>query len=256
MAREKKLPRHKSVYILPNLLTIASLFIGFLGMTLAMQGRFEACALCILASCVFDGLDGKVARLTGTSSEFGVQLDSLADLVAFGVTPAIMAYLWHLQEFGRLGLVAAFLLIACGALRLARFNVQTKTTSKKFFVGLPIPAAACTLATLVLFSSYLSDWMNAQIVPMGLLVMMYVVSIMMVSTVRFYSFKDFGFFKAHRFSSMVTAILLFALIASKPKLLGFVIFFGYLVSGPVYTLFFLSRRSSRLLGDSSSNELS
>lgn len=256
MAKERKLPRHKSVYILPNMLTVTSLFIGFLGITLAIKGNFEACALCILASCVFDGLDGKVARLTGTTSEFGVQLDSLADLVAFGVTPALMVYLWELQQYGRLGLVAGFLMITCGALRLARFNVQTKTTSKKFFIGLPIPAAACTLATMVLFASYLPEWVRTDILPMAALVMVYVVSIFMVSTIRFYSFKEFGFLKAHRFSAMVTAILLFALIASKPKLLGFIIFLGYLVSGPVYTLFFLSRRSSRLLGDSSSSELS
>ncbi|WP_147821210.1 CDP-diacylglycerol--serine O-phosphatidyltransferase [Salidesulfovibrio onnuriiensis] len=256
MAEEKRLPRHKSVYILPNLLTTASLFTGFLGMTLAIKGNFEACALCILVSCVFDGLDGKVARLTGTTSEFGIQLDSLADLVAFGVTPAVMAYLWQLQGFNRLGLTAAFLMIACGALRLARFNVQTKTSSKKFFTGLPIPAAGCTLATFVLFTPYLPQSFLETVVPVTTLVLVYAVSFFMVSTVRFYSFKEFGVLKAHPFSAMVTAILLFVLIASKPKFLGFVFFIGYLVSGLVYTIFFLSRRSNRLLADSSSNELS
>lgn len=256
MTGEKKLPRHKSVYILPNLLTAASLFAGFLGMTLAIKGNFEGCALCILISCVLDGLDGKVARLTGTTSEFGIQLDSLADLVAFGVTPAIMAYLWQLHAFNRLGLMAAFLMIVCGALRLARFNVQTKTSSKKFFVGLPIPAAGCTLATLVLFSSYLSPEFAAKALPVSTLVLVYVVSFFMVSSIRFYSFKEFGALKAHPFSAMVTAILLCVLVASKPKLLGFLIFLGYLVSGPVYTIFFLSRRSSRLLGDSTSKKLS
>lgn len=256
MAAEKKLPRHKSVYILPNLFTTASLFTGFLGLTLAVKGQFEACALCILVSCVFDGLDGKVARLTGTTSEFGVQLDSLADLVAFGVTPAFMAYLWQLQQFNRLGLTAAFLMIACGALRLARFNVQAKTSSKKFFVGLPIPAAGCTLATLVLFSEYLPQELAAKVLPISTLVLVYVVSFFMVSSVRFYSFKEFGALKAHRFSAMVTAILLFVLVASKPKILGFAFFIGYLVSGLIYTVFVLSRRSNRLLSDSSSKELS
>lgn len=256
MAAEKKLPRHKSVYILPNLFTTASLFTGFLGLTLAVKGQFEACALCILVSCVFDGLDGKVARLTGTTSEFGVQLDSLADLVAFGVTPAFMAYLWQLQQFNRLGLTAAFLMIACGALRLARFNVQAKTSSKKFFVGLPIPAAGCTLATLVLFSEYLPQELAAKVLPISTLVLVYVVSFFMVSSVRFYSFKEFGALKAHRFSAMVTAILLFVLVASKPKILGFAFFIGYLASGLIYTVFVLSRRSNRLLSDSSSKELS
>jgi len=249
------LPRHKSVYLLPNLLTTASLFIGFLGLIWVIQGDFTSCALCILASCVFDGLDGKVARLTNTTSEFGVQLDSLADLVAFGVVPAVMAYLWVLEDFGRLGLIAAFLFMACGALRLARFNVQTATTSKKHFVGLPIPAAACTLATLVLFTVYLPASAMETLLPTATLVLVYVLSFFMVSTIRFYSFKELSAFTAHPFSWMVTAILVFSLIASRPRLLGFVFFLGYIVSGPLYTLFLLSRRGKRLLRDSSKEEL-
>lgn len=255
MAKERKLPRHKSVYLLPNMLTTASLFIGFLGLTWAIQGDYASCALCILSSCVFDGLDGKVARMTGTTSEFGVQLDSLADLVAFGVVPSVMTYLWMLSEFGRLGLMAAFLFMACGALRLARFNVQAATGSKKHFIGLPIPAAACTLATLVLFSEYVPEAYMHTIVPTGTLGLMYVLSFFMVSTVRFYSFKEFSAFKAHPFSWMVTAILVFSLVASRPKVLGFIIFLGYIISGPVYTLFLLSRGGKRLLRDSSKEEL-
>jgi CDP-diacylglycerol--serine O-phosphatidyltransferase len=249
------LPRHKSVYLLPNLLTTTSLFIGFLGLTWAIKGDFSACALCILASCVFDGLDGKVARLTNTTSEFGVQLDSLADLVAFGVVPAMMAYLWMLEDFGRLGLMAAFLFMACGALRLARFNVQVATTSKKHFVGLPIPAAACTLAALVLFTEYLPERAMITLLPTGTLVLVYVLSFFMVSTIRFYSFKELSAFTAHPFSWMVTAILVFSLVASRPKFLGFPIFLAYLASGPLYTLFLLSRRNKRLLRDSSKEEL-
>ncbi|WP_272701238.1 CDP-diacylglycerol--serine O-phosphatidyltransferase [Desulfovibrio sp. Fe33] len=252
---EEKLPRHKSVYLLPNLLTTASLFVGFLGLIWAIQGDITSCALCILASCVFDGLDGKVARITNSQSEFGVQLDSLADLVAFGVVPAVMSYLWLLNDFGRLGLMAAFLFMACGALRLARFNVQAATTSKKHFVGLPIPAAACTLATLVLFSEYVPQEYMHSVVSVGALVLVYVLSFFMVSTIRFYSFKEISAFKAHPFSWMVTAILLFSLIASRPKVLGFVFFLGYLVSGPLYTLFLLSRTNKRLLRDGSKKEL-
>ncbi|QJB58005.1 CDP-diacylglycerol--serine O-phosphatidyltransferase [Pseudodesulfovibrio sp. zrk46] len=255
MAKEKKLPRHKSVYLLPNLLTTASLFIGFLGLTWAIKGDYASCALCILASCVFDGLDGKVARMTGTTSEFGVQLDSLADLVAFGVVPATMTYLWMLDGFGRLGLMAAFLFIACGALRLARFNVQAATSSKKHFVGLPIPGAACTLATLVLFTAYVPETYMETIVPTFTLGLVYVLSFFMVSTVRFYSFKEVSAFKAHPFSWIVTAVLVFSLVASRPKVLGFIIFLGYIISGPVYTLFLLSRGGKRLLRDSSKEEL-
>ena len=255
MTEGTKLPRHKSVYLLPNLLTTASLFIGFLGLTWAIQGDYASCALCILASCVFDGLDGKVARLTRTTSEFGVQLDSLADLVAFGVVPAMMAYLWVLNDFDRLGLMAAFLFMACGALRLARFNVQASTSSKKHFVGLPIPAAACTLATLVLFTEYVPQEYMHNLVATGTLVLVYVLSFFMVSTIRFYSFKEISAFKAHPFSWMGTAILIFSLVASRPKVLGFVFFMGYLASGPIYTLFLLSRRNKRLLRDSSKEEL-
>ncbi|BCS87461.1 CDP-diacylglycerol--serine O-phosphatidyltransferase [Pseudodesulfovibrio sediminis] len=255
MANEKKLPRHKSVYLLPNLLTTTSLFIGFLGLTWAIQGDYSSCALCILASCVFDGLDGKVARMTGTTSEFGVQLDSLADLVAFGVVPAVMSYLWILNDFGRLGLMAAFLFMACGALRLARFNVQASTSDKKHFVGLPIPAAACTMATLVLFSEFVPQEYMHSVVSVGALVLVYMLSFFMVSTIRFYSFKEISAFKAHPFSWMVTAILLFSLVASRPKVLGFLIFLGYLISGPLYTLFLLSRRNKRLLRDCSKEEL-
>ena len=255
MAKEQKLPRHKSVYLLPNLLTTASLFIGFLGLTWAIKGDYASCALCILSSCIFDGLDGKVARMTGTTSEFGVQLDSLADLVAFGVVPSVMTYLWMLEGFGRLGLMAAFLFMACGALRLARFNVQAATGSKKHFIGLPIPAAACTLATLVLFTQYVPEAYVTSYVPTFTLGLMYVLSFFMVSTIRFYSFKEFSAFKAHPFSWMVTAILVFSLVASRPKVLGFIIFLGYIISGPVYTLFLLSRGGKRLLRDSSKEEL-
>ncbi|BDQ32937.1 CDP-diacylglycerol--serine O-phosphatidyltransferase [Pseudodesulfovibrio portus] len=249
------MPRHKSVYLLPNLLTTASLFLGFLGLTWAIKGDYASCALCILGSCVFDGLDGKVARITRTTSEFGVQLDSLADLVAFGVVPAVMSYLWLLNDFGRLGLMAAFLFMACGALRLARFNVQAATGSKRHFVGLPIPAAACTLATLVLFTDFVPQEYMHSVISVGTLVLVYVLSFFMVSTVRFYSFKEISAFKAHPFSWMVTAILIFSLVASKPKVLGFIIFLGYLISGPVYTLVLLSRSNKRLYRDNSEEEL-
>ncbi len=247
---ERPLPRHKGVYILPNLFTTASMFLGFLGCLWAIQSRFELTALAILGSCVLDGLDGKVARLTGTSSEFGVQYDSLADLVAFGVTPALMVYFWQLQQFGRLGLMAAFLIVVCGALRLARFNVQSKTVSKKFFIGLPIPAQASTLATLVLFSPYVAD-MAPRTLGLCVLALVFLLSFLMVSTIRFASFKEYGVLKAHPFSSMVTVILLFVLVASRPRALGFLFFLGYIASGIGYTLFYLSRRGSKLLGDSS-----
>jgi len=146
--------------------------------------------------------------------------------------------------------MASFLLVACGALRLARFNVQAAVTSKKFFVGLPIPAQACTLATLVLFAPHLPEAWLAEVLPTASLILVYLLSFLMVSTMRYASFKEYGFIKAHPFSSMVTVILLFVMVASRPKMLGFIFFIGYIISGPIYTMFILSPRSSKLLRES------
>lgn len=247
MSELRKTPR-KSVYILPNLFTTASLFSGFMGMIWAADGNFEMCAVAILFSALMDGLDGKVARLTNTASEFGVQYDSLADCSAFCVIPAFMMYQWQLHAFGRLGIAVAFLFAACGALRLARFNVSTAVTPKKFFIGLPSPAGGCTLATMVFFAPYLPEGF-APYFPAFALGTTFVAAFLMVSRVRYASFKEYGFLKAHPFSSMVSAILLFVLIISEPKLLGFLVIAGYIISGPIYTFLFLSRRSSKLLGD-------
>ncbi len=241
MTEQKQLPLHKGVYILPNLLTSASLFAAVLAIIWASQSQFEAASIAILFAALMDGLDGKVARLTNTSSEFGVQYDSLADLVAFGVAPGFLMYHWELSGFGRVALVITFLYVTCGALRLARFNIAGASGSKKFFTGLPIPAAGCTICTLVLFSPLIPNavW---PAMPYVCLVLTFLLAVAMVSRVRYYSFKDFGFIKAHRFSSMVTAMLLFACIAAQPKLLGFIIMIGYFLAGPIYTFIFMPRK--------------
>ena len=178
MQEEK--PVRRGVYILPNLFTTASLFTGFLAMLLAVQGNIEGSALAILFSALMDGLDGKVARLTNTASEFGIQYDSLADLVAFGVAPAFTSWMWVLEGYGKLGIGVAFLYVACTALRLARFNVCVTTVSKKFFVGLPCPAAGCAVAMFILFSSYLPSWLEARTPFLGLLIT-FVMALLMVS---------------------------------------------------------------------------
>jgi len=231
--------RPRGIYILPNLFTIASLFSGFLGMVWAIQGQFELAAVAILVSCVCDGLDGHVARMTKASSEFGVQMDSLADLVAFGVGPGLLIYLWQTHAFGRLGLVSSFLFIACGALRLARFNVQAMRGgnggSKKFFTGLPIPAAACVLATLVLFSGYLPEDVLQSVIPTFSLALIYLLALLMVSKVRYASFKDVELIKAHPYTASVAVVLIFVLVASEPKLIGFLFFMAYLISGLAYS---------------------
>lgn len=244
---EEQKPVPRGVYILPNLFTTASLFTGFWGMLLAAQGNIEGCALAILFSAVMDGLDGKVARLTNTASEFGVQYDSLADLVAFGVAPAFMVWTWNLHMYDRLGIGVTFLFVACGALRLARFNVTTAVISKKFFIGLPIPAGGCTLALLVLFAPYFPLWFR-NMVPAFTLFVCFVVPLLMVSRVRYFSFKEYGFLKARPFSSMVTCLLIFVLILSQPRVLGFALCAVYLVSGLIYSFILLPRRNRQLLG--------
>ena len=235
-------PVHKGVYILPNLFTTASLFTGFLGLIWAAEGKIEHCAAAILFSAVMDGLDGKVARLTNTASEFGVQYDSLADLVAFGVTPAFMLYMWQLQTFPHLGLATAFLFAACGALRLARFNITTSSAPKNFSLGLTITMAGCTLASLVLFVPYTPDFFQ-RLLPGFCLGITLSLAYLMVSRIRFATLKEFGFITARPFSSMVTAILLFALVISEPKLLGFLLFTAYILSGLFYTFMVLPKRA-------------
>lgn len=244
---DKRMVR-RGIYILPNLFTTASLFTGFMAIIWAAEGsvdpeRFEWSAMAILFSALMDGLDGKVARLTGTSSEFGVQYDSLADLVAFGVAPGFLVYSWMINAFGRTGAAMAFLFATCGALRLARFNVTAAGgASKKFFIGLPIPAAGCCLATLVFFVPFLPDFLQP-VVPGFTLLLTATLGILMVSRVRYYSFKEYGFLKTHRYRSMVTAILLFSLIVAAPKLWGFLLFFVYLIVGIVYTFVLLPRKA-------------
>jgi CDP-diacylglycerol--serine O-phosphatidyltransferase len=233
MQEEK--PVRRGVYILPNLFTTASLFTGFLAMLLAVQGNIEGSALAILFSALMDGLDGKVARLTNTASEFGIQYDSLADLVAFGVAPAFTSWMWVLEGYGKLGIGVAFLYVACTALRLARFNVCVTTVSKKFFVGLPCPAAGCAVAMFL-----------------GLVVT-FVMALLMVSRVRYFSFKEYGFLKTHAFSSMISALLVFVLILSQPVVFGFLLGAIYLLSGPIYTYIILPRRNRQLLGSLTQN---
>ena len=236
----------KGVYILPNLFTTASLFAAFLCMFYAAERDFENAALAVLLSAVLDGIDGKIARLTKTTSNFGTQYDSLADVVAFGVAPAMLMYFWVLESVGRLGMLACFLFGVCGALRLARFNVQSTAApspvSKKFFTGLPIPAAGCALATMVFFSQYIPAPYDKTVLPKVVMLFMAILAVLMVSRVRYASFKNYGAFKVQPFGYMILAILLFILIASNPSLLGFLFMTGYILSGPVYTYIFMPRR--------------
>lgn len=230
----------KGIYILPNLFTTGTLFAGFYSMVSTMNGDYRTAAIWVLVSSIFDGLDGKVARLTGTSSKFGVEYDSLADVVAFGVTPGLLMYSWALRPFGRLGWLAAFLFVVCGALRLARFNVQVTTVESKRFVGLPIPAAASMVsATVLLF--YHFGWPSSY-KKLAILVLIYCLAFLMVSNIKYYSFKDPGFIKRQPFAVLVMAILLLIVIAAEPVIMLFVIFICYTLSGPLGFIMSYPRR--------------
>jgi CDP-diacylglycerol--serine O-phosphatidyltransferase len=230
----------KGIYILPNLFTTGSLFAGFYGIVATTDGDFHSAAIWILISSIFDGLDGKVARMTGTSTKFGVEYDSLADLVAFGVAPGILMYSWALKPFGRLGWLAAFLFVVCGALRLARFNVQVNTVESKRFVGLPIPAAASMVsATVLLFHRF--GWPGS-FKKLAILILIYSLAFLMVSSFRYYSFKDPELIKRQPFAVLVLAILLLIVIAAEPVVMLFVIFLLYVLSGPIGFLMSYPRR--------------
>lgn len=238
-------PRPRGVYILPNLFTTASLFVAFLSVTSSMQGLYTFAAMAIILSALLDGLDGKVARLTNTSSDFGVQYDSLADLFAFGAAPAVLTWSWQLQFMGQAGTGIAFLFLVCAALRLARFNVQTTIISKKFFIGLPSPAAGGTMASFVLFQPYMPDFLlpHVPVITAGLCV---IIPLLMVSRVRYYSFKDFGYFKKHPFQVLVFAILFMAFLFSNPPLWFFTFSSMFVLSGILYTFFLIPRRKQDL----------
>lgn len=230
-------PANKGVYILPNLFTAGSMFVAFWGILAAFKGNFGACAIAIFVSALLDGMDGKVARLTNSASDFGVQMDSLADAIAFGATPAYMVYFWQLQNLGNLGLAVSFLFMACGTLRLARFNVMAGTSaSSKYFTGLPIPAAACALACLVLFQHYLPSGVNTIITWFSLFLTL-VLGLLMVSRIPYFAFKEFGDFKVKTFNLLVALAVIFALVIVSPRIFGFSIFIAYLVSGPAIVLY-------------------
>ena len=246
----KPIPR--GIYILPNLFTTASLLAGFIGLVNAAQGDIHSCALMVLISAVMDGLDGKVARLTGTASEFGIQYDSLSDLVAFGVTPAFMVWVWMLQDFGRWGIAVSFLFVACAALRLARFNVSTTLGTKKFFIGLPSPAGGCTLALIVFVCSYAPEFLLPHL-PKVMVAVTFGVALLMVSRVRYFSFKEFGFLRSHPFRSLVGMMVGVSLLYSEPQLFGPLLCLLYVLSGMIYTFVILPTRNRRLLRSLSDN---
>jgi len=234
----------KGIFILPSLFTTASLFFGFYSIVSSFNGEFKTAAWSIVISGMFDMIDGKIARLTGTTSRFGVEYDSLADLIAFGVAPGFLAYTWALVPFGRYGLLASFLYVACTALRLARFNVQVETVEKTKFKGIPSPGAAGMIATTVLLYYYLGGSGTAS-KHLILLFLIYFLAFLMVSNITYRSTKDLDLGKRKPFSLLVIAILIMILIIAEPQVMLFIIGVVYVSSGPLELVFNLVKRRLR-----------
>jgi len=230
--------RKRGIYLLPNLFTTGALFAGFYAIVQAMNGRFEYAAVAIFIAMVLDGLDGRVARLTHTQSEFGAQYDSLSDMVSFGVAPSLVVYEWALKGLGKWGWFAAFIYCAATALRLARFNTNIDVVDKRYFQGLPSPAAAALIAGFVWvmhdydFSGESVRWYAATLSVFA--------GLSMVSNLPFYSFKDFNMRKSVPFLVIFLAALFLVFISSYPPGVLFGLFMCYALSG--YVMWILRRR--------------
>lgn len=230
-------------YPLPCLLTLTSLFSGFYSIIASVNGHFFAAAVAILIAALFDGLDGRVARMTQTTSKFGAELDSLCDMVSFGVAPALLAYLWALTPYGRYGWLAAFLYVATTSLRLARFNAQSAESPSYDFVGLPCPAAAAMVATTVMFCRFLGA--TETVKHLSILLLVYLLSYLMVSSHKYLSFKKTNIAKEKKFQIMVGLMLLLILLATEPPVTLFVAALIYVLSGPFLAfrgLFYANRK--------------
>jgi len=233
--------RRRSIYLLPNLFTTAALFAGFYAIVQAMNGKFEFAAVAIFIAMILDGLDGRVARLTHTQSEFGAEYDSLSDMVSFGVAPSILVYEWAFRDLGKWGWFAAFIYCAGAALRLARFNTNIDVVDKRYFQGLPSPAAAALVAGFVWvmldnqLTGYDLRWYAAALTVFA--------GLSMVSNFKYYSFKSLNMRKSVPFFVIFLFALFFILVSVNPPLHLFLLFFGYCLSG--YAMWLLSLRKPK-----------
>ena len=237
-------PRSRGVYILPNAFTTANLFAGFYAIVQAMAGRFDVAAIAIFVAMVLDSLDGRVARLTNTQSAFGEQYDSMSDMVSFGAAPALVVYEWSLRGMGKLGWLAAFVYVAGAALRLARFNANIGVVDKRYFQGLPSPAAAALVAGLVWIATDLREtrWIDATGRDLHWLAWAFTVyaGVTMVSNAPFYSFKTIDLKRSVPYMAVPLIVLAFVLVSSDPPTVLFLLFLVYAVHG--YVLWFLRWR--------------
>lgn len=249
--KNKEIIKHRGIYLLPNLFTTAGLFSGFYAIVAAMGGRFEAAAVAVFVAMIMDGMDGRIARMTNTQSDFGVEYDSLSDMIAFGLAPALVMYSWGLSLLGKLGWLAAFIYTAGAALRLARFNTQVETVSKRYFQGLASPPAAAMIVGFVwVCNEYALD--AAQFAWLALLLTV-LAGLLMVSNFRYHSFKELDLKGKIPFVALLLIVLLFVLISIHPPLVLFSIALIYALSGPIVTLFFLRKHQSDRQGAEASD---
>lgn len=235
---------HSGIYLLPNLLTTASLFAAFYSLVSSMQGQYEAAIVAMFIGMVADSLDGRIARLTNTQSEFGAQYDSLSDMVTFGVAPPLLLYHLMLSQLGKLGWLVAFVYTAAVALRLARFNTQLQTADKRYFQGLPCPPAAAVMASFAWLCTQ-NDWYKSFSIAVLTSCFALIMSFLMVSNLKYYSFKEIDFKGKVPFLYILITVILFVAIAANPALVLFVGFSVYAFSGPLVTLFYLYKMKRR-----------
>lgn len=233
----------KGIYLLPNLMTMIALFSGFYAVIAGMNGDYQLGAIAIFVAMVFDGLDGRIARMTQTSSAFGAEFDSLADMISFGLAPALLMYQWVLSGYGKIGWLVAFVFTAAAALRLARFNTQVGVADKRYFQGLPSPAAAALIAGFIWM--FETNPLNPGLAGPMALVLTAVAGLMMVSNIRFSSFKELNLKDKVPFVTLLLAVLVFVVITLKPSMILFLLFLLYAISGPVWTLKEIQRRRQK-----------
>jgi CDP-diacylglycerol--serine O-phosphatidyltransferase len=229
----------RGAYILPSMFTMGNMFCGYACIVYAMRGEFSTAAPFIGFAMVLDMLDGRIARMTGTSSDFGIELDSLADVISFGMAPAVLSFTWGLQPLGRVGWAVGFLFVAAAALRLARFNIQSGSQDKRYFVGMPSPAAAAVPAATV-FAYPVGFGTLPEAFPV--IAMVVVPALLMVSTIRFHSFKTFDLQSRRSYSALLLIAVGLILIAAQPEYLFVALAYGYLISAFVELAWTRTRR--------------
>lgn len=229
--------KKKGIYLLPNLLTTAGLFSGFYAVVASMNGQFDSAAVAIFVAMIFDGLDGRVARMTNTQSAFGAEYDSMADMVSFGMAPALIAYNWALTDLNKLGWLAAFVYVAGAALRLARFNTTLETQDKRFFQGLPSPASAALVAGMIWVGQeyQVKEVFNLAFVEIIVCLVTAISGLLMVSNFKYNSFKEVNWQGKVPFVGILLVCLVFVVVATEPSLVLFLVFALYATSGPVNT---------------------